>query len=114
VEWLEQYYGNTIANWPANVNAPLVAGGQSLRQVFLSGGNPLDSSTWLRTSLTSTSQGMFLTWNTQPGATYQVQSSPNLATWANLGAARFAAGTSDSIYVGGSAVGYYRVLLMRQ
>jgi hypothetical protein len=114
VEWLEQYYGDTIADWPANVNAPLVAGGQTLRQVFLSGGNPLDPSTWLRTSLAGTSQGMFLSWNTQAGATYQVQSSPNLATWTNLGAARFAAGASDSINVGGSAAGYYRVLLLRQ
>ena len=45
VEWLEQYYGNTVASWPANVNAPLAAGGLTLRQVFLSGGNPLDPST---------------------------------------------------------------------
>ena len=114
VEWLEQYYGDTIANWPANVNAPLAAGGLTLRQVFLSGGNPLDPTTWLRTSLVSTGQGMFLSWNTQAGATYQVQSSSNLATWTNLGTARFAAGTSDSLYVGGSAAGYYRVLLLRQ
>ncbi len=114
VEWLEQYYGDTIASWPANVNTPLTAGGQTLRQVFLSGGNPLDPSTWLRTALTSTGQGMFLSWNTQAGATYQVQSSPNLVTWTNLGAARFAAGASDSIFVGGSAAGYYRVLLLRQ
>lgn len=114
VEWLEQYYGDTIASWPASVNAPLAAGGQTLRQVFLSGGNPLDPSTWLRTSLAGTSQGMFLSWNTQAGATYQVQWSPNLATWTNLGAARFAAGASDSINVGGSAAGYYRVLLLRQ
>jgi hypothetical protein len=114
VDWLELYYGDTIANWPANVNAPLAAGGLTLRQVFLSGGDPLDPSTWLRTSLVSTGQGMFLGWNTQAGATYQVQSSPNLVTWTNLGAARFAAGASDSIYVGGSAAGYYRVLLLRQ
>jgi len=114
VEWLEQYYGNTIASWPASVNTPLVAGGQTLRQVFLSGGNPLDPNTWLRTTLANTSQGMFLGWNTQAGATYQVQSSPNLVTWTNLGTARFAAGTTDSIYVGGSSAGYYRVLLLRQ
>ena len=114
MEWMEQYYGNSFVNWPANVNAPLAAGGQNLRQVFLSGGSPLDPSTWLRTALTSTGEGMFLSWNTQAGATYQVQSSLNLATWTNLGAPRFAAGTSDSIYVGGSAAGYYRVLLLRQ
>jgi len=112
-EWLELYYGDTIANWPV-ANKPLAAGGPTLRQVFLSGGDPLDPATWLQTALTSTSQGMFLSWNTQAGATYQVQSSPNLVTWTNLGAARFAAGASDSIFVGGSAAGYYRVLLLRQ
>jgi hypothetical protein len=115
VEWLEQYYGNTVANWPASVNAPLTAGGLNLRQLFLSGGNPLDPSTWLRTSLVNTGNGMSLFWlNTQAGAMYQVQSSPNLVTWTNVGAAHFAHGTSDSIYVGGSAAGYYRVLLLRQ
>jgi len=114
VEWLEEFYGNSTASWPANVNAPLAAGGPTLRQVFLSGGDPLDPTTWLRNTLTSTSEGMFLSWNTQAGATYQVQSSPDLVTWTNLGAARFAAGTSDSIFVGGGAAGYYRILLLRQ
>ena len=114
IEWLEQYYGDSIANWPANVNTPLAPGGLSLSQVFLSGGSPLDSSTWLRTSLANTSQGMFLSWNTQPGLTYQVQSSPNLVTWTNLGAPRFAAGANDSIFVGSGSWGYYRVLLLRQ
>ncbi|MDD5139317.1 MAG: hypothetical protein PHY43_03535 [Verrucomicrobiales bacterium] len=114
VEWLELYYGNTIASWPANVNAPLASGGLTLRQVFLSGGNPLDPGTWLRTSLANTSQGMFLSWNTQPGQTYQVQAASNMAAWSNLGSPRFAAGTNDSIFVGGGAAGYYRVLLLRQ
>ncbi len=114
IEWLEQYYGDTFANWPANVNAPLVAGGLNLRQVFLSGGSPLDPGTWLRSSLVNTGQGMFLDWNTQPGATYQVQMTTNLATWSNVGSPRFASGTSDSIFVGSGSVGYYRVLLLRQ
>jgi hypothetical protein len=38
----------------------------------------------------------------------------NFTSWSNLGSARFAAGTTDSIYVGGSAAGYYRVTLLRQ
>jgi hypothetical protein len=37
-----------------------------------------------------------------------------MATWSNLGGPRFAAGTNDSIFVGGSSAGYYRVLLLRQ
>jgi len=82
--------------------------------VFLSGGNPLNSSTWLRTALANTPQGLFLDWNTQPGFTYQVQTTTNFGTWSNLGAPRFAAGASDLIFVGGSSAGYYRVLLLRQ
>jgi len=114
VEWLEQYYGNAIADWPANVNAPLAPGGLTLRQVFQSGGSPLDAGTWLRTSLSATDQGMFLGWNTLPGQTYQVQTMSGSATWTNLGAPRFAAGAGDSILVGGGSAGYYRVLLLRQ
>jgi hypothetical protein len=113
VEWIEQYYGDSVANWTANVNGPLAPGGLTLRQVFLGGGSPLDSSTWLQTSLVNTPQGMFLTWKTQPGATYQVQMTTNLASWNNVGSPRFAAGTNDSIFAGGGAAGYYRVLLLR-
>jgi hypothetical protein len=67
----------------------------------------------LQTALTQTAQGMFLGWNTQPGATYQVQTTTNFSNWSNVGSPRFAAGTTDSIYVGGTAVGYYRVVLLR-
>ena len=114
VEWLEQFYGDSIASWPINVNAPLVPGGLTLLQVFQSGGSPLDPGTWLRTSLSNTAQGMFLSWNTLPGLTYQVQTMSHFGGWTDLGNPRFAAGTSDSIFVGGGSAGYYRVLLMRQ
>lgn len=111
-EWMTEYYGSDISQWPA-VGTALAPGGPTLLQVFVSGGNPLNSSTWLTTQLTSTSQGMFLAWNTQPGLTYQVIMSTNFVTWSNVGAPRFAAGNSDSIYVGGNATGYYRVVLLR-
>jgi hypothetical protein len=59
---------------------------------------------------------MFLGWNTQPGFTYQVQKTTNFVSWDNVGSARFAAGTNDSLYVGSGdgMVGYYRILLLRQ
>ncbi len=107
-EWMEQYYGFNISSWPAP-SAPLAPGAPTLLQVFLTGGNPANPATWLQTSLARTSQGFFLNWSTQPGLTYQVQGSTNLTSWLNLGAARFAAGTNDSIYVGGAPAGYYRV-----
>jgi hypothetical protein len=95
------------------VNAPLLPGGLSLYKVFLSGGSPLVPSTWLQEQFTRSPQGTFLSWNTQPGATYQVQVTTNLSTWNNLGSPRFAAETTDSINVGGGSAGYYRVMLLR-
>ena len=114
VEWMAEYYGYGNP-WPADVNAPLVPGGPTLLQVFLSGGNPLDPGTWLNTQLLNTPQGLFLTWNPQPGLTYQVKVKTNLtaSSWGDFGVPRFAAGTNDSIYVGGSPAGYYQVWLVR-
>ena len=117
-EWMAAFYGGytngiySTDNWPA-ANTTMGANGTTLFGIFLSGGNPLDSSTWLQQALVNTPQGLFLTWNTQPGFTYQVQVTTNLVSWSNLGAPRFAAGTDDSIYVGGNSGGYYRVVLLR-
>ncbi len=113
-EWMEQYYGLNFADWPANVNAPLAAGGPTLLQVFLTGGDPGNSATWLKQVLTPTAQGLFLSWSTQPGHTYQVQvKSSFTAAWSNLGPPRFAAGYTDSIDVGGDAAGFYRIQLLQ-
>jgi hypothetical protein len=112
-EWMEANFGITdIAAWPT-ANEPIAPGGPTVYQVFLSGGTS-NPATWLQQTLTQTSQGLFLSWNTQPGATYQVQSSTDLVSWSNLDAPRFAAGTTDSMNVGGSPAGYYRVVLLRQ
>jgi hypothetical protein len=112
-EWMEANFGDNIASWPLP-NEPIAPGGPTVYQVFLSGGTT-NPATWLQQALTQTLQGLFLSWNTQPGATYQVQVTANLVSWSNLGAPRFAAGTTDSMYVGGSSAGgYYRVVLLRQ
>jgi hypothetical protein len=113
-EWMAQFYGDSIGNWPGSVTKPLVAGGPSLYQIFLSGGNPTNSATWLSEQVTTTAEGPFLSWNTQAGATYQVQSTPDFDTWTNVGSPRFAAGISDSIFIGGAANKYFRVVLLRQ
>jgi hypothetical protein len=110
-EWMVAYYGLNAGSWP--LGTANLGGGMTLSQVFKSGGDPLDPGTWLQTSLNQTIEGMYLSWNTQPGATYQVINSTNLTTWSNVGSPRFAAGTVDSIYVGGKAAGYYRVVLLR-
>jgi hypothetical protein len=117
-EWMAAYFGGyyaghyTTTYWPSP-GAPMAPGGPTLAQVFLSGGNPLAPTTWLKTVLTPSAQGLFLSWNPQPGLTYQVQVTTNFTTWSNLGSPRFAAGTTDSIYVGGNSAAYYRVLLLR-
>ena len=74
VEWMEDYWGYA---WPV-ATAPMVPGGPTPLQMFLSGADPLDPSTWLRTAITRSTQGCFLNWNPQPGLTYQVQSSSDL------------------------------------
>ena len=111
-EWMEANFGSNIADWPS-VNARIAPGGPTVYQAFLSGATT-NPATWLQQTLTQTAEGLFLTWNTTPGATYQVQSSANAASWSNFGAPRFATGTSDSLYVGGSSSGFYRVVLLRQ
>jgi hypothetical protein len=113
VEWMTEYFGGNPTNWPS-AGAPVSAGGPTLWQIFESGGNPNNQATWLNTTLTKTSQGMFLSWNTQPGLTYQVQVTADFKTWSNLGAPRYESGTSDSIYLGAGASGYYRIQLLRQ
>jgi hypothetical protein len=109
VEWMNQYWADA---WPL-ATVPLAPGGPTPIQIFLSGGNPLDPSTWLRTSLANSSQGLYLNWNPQPGHTYQVQSSSNLKTWVNVGTPRFAPGNADSILLGTTSSAYYRILCLQ-
>ena len=91
-EWMAEYFGGYYNGtyhtnyWPS-AGTLLASGGPTLLQVFLSGGNPFDSSTWLQTALTKTPQGLFLSWNTQPGFTYQVQVTTNFTAWSNRGRA---------------------------
>jgi hypothetical protein len=107
--WQAMYWGTNSANWPGpnvHLGGP---NGPTVLQVFLWGANPLQPSTWLMASISHTSEGWFLSWNTQPGYVYQVQASPNLIGWTNLGVPRYAAGTSDSIYLGLSYQGFYQI-----
>jgi hypothetical protein len=110
---MTQYFGTDISKWPP-AGAALSPGGPTLLYIFLSGGDPLVPATWLKMQLEQTSQGLFLSWNPQPGLVYQVQTSANnLAAWTNLGAPRLAAGSVDSIYVGAGSHGFYRVLRLQ-
>ena len=98
-----------MSHWPAG-SAPVAPGGPTVLQVFLTGADPANPSTWLRTAVIHTAQGYFLTWNPRPGLTYQVQTSADLRTWQDLGSPRFALGASESVYIGLSHAAYYRVM----
>ena len=115
VEWMSLHYGSNQSAWPA-ADEPLVPDGPTLYQIFSSGGDPKDSTTWLRTALVNTSEGLYLTWtNSQPGLMYQVQVKTNFTTsWSDFGAPRRALGNSDQIYFDKGSGGYYRVELLRQ
>ena len=106
-DWEALYWGTNRTAWPAS--STLLTPGVTALMVFEEGANPRDPSTWLKTSMVNSSQGWFLSWNTIVGGVYQVQSSADLQTWTNLGNARFAAGTTDSVYLGLSNRGYYRI-----
>ncbi|HEY3763379.1 MAG TPA: hypothetical protein VGN23_16660 [Verrucomicrobiae bacterium] len=119
-EWMAEYFGGynpathkyTTTFWPSATQS--MAPNLTLLGIFMTGGNPLDSTTWLVSNVANTSQGIFLSWNTQPGLTYQVQASTNLNSWANFGAQRYAAGTNDSINIGTNAAAYYRIQWVNQ
>lgn len=108
-DWMIQMWGSEIGNWPSATADGDLDGASNLQE-FLQGTNPKDANSVLRYKVRQTEQGLFLDWNTQPGLMYQVQSAPAAgAAWINLGGPRFAAGTSDSIYVGGGSTGFYRI-----
>ncbi len=109
--WQDIYWGTNSANWPPP-NAVL-APGVTVLKVYLWGANPLDPSTWLKDWINHTSEGWFLNWNTVAGGVYQVQFSSDLINWTNLGSPRYAAGSTDSIYVGLANKGYYQIARYR-
>lgn len=113
-EWMTNYFGSNTNLWPAAA-ADSDGSGLSNLQDFWTGSNPTNAAGALHVQLNPTPQGIFLSWPTTPGLTYQVQVKTNLmGAWSNLGSPRFAADASDSIYVGGAPAGYYRVQCLNQ
>ena len=106
-DWETLYYGTNSANWKNS--GYQLAPGVTVGMVFDWGANPLDPTTWLKQSISSTPEGLFLSWNTRVGGIYQVQTCTDLVNWTNLGGPRFAAGTTDSLYLGTANHGYYRI-----
>lgn len=111
-EWMSRYFGNDMFAWPSPF-ADSDGDGVSNYNEFLAGTDPTNANSVLKIRLQTSSQGLFLNWNTQAGLIYQVQISTDLKNWSNLGSPRFAPGSTDSMFVGGSKADYYRVLRMR-
>lgn len=115
-EWMSELYGTDTSQWPS-AGSRLATDGPTLYQVFLTGADPRDSSTWLRTRLASEVQKgqtyYRLSWNSQPGLNYQVQMSSDMRTWTDFGSARFASDTSDSVIVPVNQLNYYRIVRLR-
>lgn len=112
-EWMTGYFGSDLFSWPS----PFIDSdndGVSNRDEFLQGTDPTKASSVLKVRLQPTSQGMFLSWNTEAGLIYQVWNSSNpTGPWNKQGQPRFAAGTTDSLYVGGNPAGFYRIERLR-
>jgi hypothetical protein len=65
----------------------------------------------IRLEVVATPTHLTLTWNTQPGLVYRVQSSADNLTWADFGPERTAVGYSDSLTVSSvSGSAFYRVI----
>jgi hypothetical protein len=112
-DWQAKAYGKDQSLW-ATPSADSDGDGVVDRDEFLAGTDPKSARSVLKTFLQRTGQGVTLSWNTRPGAYYQVQSSPNLTEWSNLGELRFASGETDSLPVTNlPGDTYYRVNLLR-
>jgi hypothetical protein len=122
-EWMASYFGGYYGTpptyhtngWPSPNGAPPGSplDSPTLMQLFLMGGIPYDPSTWLHMTLTRTQYGMTLKWNTEPGMTYQIQTTSDFKNWANLGPPRFETDTSDSTNLVNSSGSYFRVELLQ-
>jgi len=110
------YYGMDSSQWPS-ANNPLGPGSPTLYQIYLTGGDPTSPSTWLHTSLEATQvngQPVYLLhWNSQPGLTYQVQTSSDMVNWTDYQSPRFAADVIDSVQVPDNNLQYYRLVRLR-
>lgn len=112
-EWMAGYFGSAFWAWPGpDIDSD--GDGVSNYNEFLAGTDPTSAASKLVQKLRPTVQGLFLDWNTTPGLIYQVQAATSASgPWTNYGGLRFAAGTSDSMYVGGGTTRFFRIARLR-
>jgi hypothetical protein len=109
-DWQMLYWGSKPSGWSAAAGDN-DGDGATNYQEFLAGTDPTDPRSVLKTSFSQGDLGRYLNWNTRPGSIYQVQISTNFVLWDNVGSARRAAGSSDSVLLGSAAgTAFYRVV----
>ncbi|MCX6922365.1 MAG: hypothetical protein NT154_03990 [Verrucomicrobia bacterium] len=110
VEWMAQNWGYGHL-WP-NPNDQVTPGGPTVLDVFRTGANPFDPTTWLRAAMSVDTMGTNLTWAAQPGLFYQVQISTNFGSWMNVGTPQLATNTVgiNPIDFSNAKAAYYRVI----
>lgn len=110
-DWQALYWAGGVP--PSNLDSD--GDGASNASEFLAGTDPTNPDSVLKVWINRSVQGRRLNWSTQPGFVYQVQTSHDFgASWSNLGSARFAPGSSDSILLGHEGHrGFYRITRVR-
>jgi hypothetical protein len=109
-DWEMLYWGSKPSGW-TGAAADDDNDGATNYQEFLAGTDPTDPKSVLKTSFSQGELGRYLNWNTRPGSIYQVQLSTNFVLWENVGSARRAAGSSDSVLLGNApGTAFYRVV----
>jgi hypothetical protein len=112
-DWQALYWGYKPSSWGAP-NEDSDGDGATNWQEFLAGTNPMDPRSVLRMQWVRAPQGRRLQWNTVPGLIYQVQLGANFTDWVDYGAARLAAGTTDSLAVTElGRMAFYRIIRLR-
>ncbi len=112
-DWQVAAWGIDESAWPSP-EFDSDGDGASNRQEFLAGTDPTDAQKVLRLSWRPGVGGINLGWNAEKGCLYQVQVSPDLKQWENVGSPRFAAGATDSMPVNRTdRKAMYRVIRVR-
>lgn len=97
-DWQALHFGSLESSWPSPITDS-DGDGKSDRDEFLSGTSPVDAGDVLKTSISESPNGKVLSWNSKPGALYQVQFSSDLNSWQDLQSVRMAVGVTDSVLV---------------
>jgi hypothetical protein len=110
-DWQQRYWPDLNALTYPHANVDSDGDGVSNYLELLAGTDPTDPQSVLKVRMEPSPEGAILSWSTQPGSIYQLQVTTDFKTWSNFGSARFAAGLTDSLVVGGAqGAANYRVV----